>query len=87
MLPMRRVNSIVTAADAAVFVMATNSATGHNAVKVAPEADAAPPAEEGFREGCENGWSRLRLEYKYRASRKPLLDTITEEPSFFIFLT
>ncbi|PIN14320.1 hypothetical protein CDL12_13059 [Handroanthus impetiginosus] len=88
MLPMRRVNSIVTAADVAVFLMAANAApkriSGGNSVKISPEAAAAPVDDSN-----ENGRSRLDLEgvapdYKYRLagcrSKKPGLDTITEEP-------
>ncbi|KAI3467016.1 hypothetical protein Pfo_023679 [Paulownia fortunei] len=97
MLPMRRVNSIVTAADVAVFLMAANSApkriSGGNAVRITPDvaAQAAETTVEDLGEGSENGRSRLSLEgvapeYKYRLgacrSRKPMLDTITEEPVF-----
>ncbi|KAL3830835.1 hypothetical protein ACJIZ3_019637 [Penstemon smallii] len=89
MLPMRRLNSIVMAADVAVFLMAANSAPkrilGGSVVKISPEAQVAEV--EGL---SENGRSRLNLEgvdeCKYRLAvcrtRKPALDTITEEPVF-----
>ncbi|PIN06200.1 hypothetical protein CDL12_21248 [Handroanthus impetiginosus] len=98
MLPMRRVNSIVTAADVAVFLMAANSApkriSAGNAVKISPEVvsqAAEATVEDLDREGSENGRSRFILEdvapeYEYRLavcrSKKPVLDTITEEPVF-----
>ncbi|KAL0396739.1 UNVERIFIED_CONTAM: hypothetical protein Scaly_0122300 [Sesamum calycinum] len=95
MFPMRRVNSIVTAADVAVFLMSANSApkriSGVNAVKVSPESAGTTAEEVG--DGSEDGRPRLRLEglapeYKYRVggcrSRKPMLDTITEEPVVFV---
>ncbi|KAL0372683.1 UNVERIFIED_CONTAM: hypothetical protein Scaly_0949900 [Sesamum calycinum] len=47
MIPMRRVNSVVTAAEVAVFLMAANSAPkrisgGNYSMKVSPEAAASP---------------------------------------------
>ncbi|XP_041009874.1 uncharacterized protein LOC121253986 [Juglans microcarpa x Juglans regia] len=102
MFPMKRVNSMVTAADMAVFFMAANSAAKRisgGKVGILPEsgfaqegatlAAAAATTEEG-----EIGGSRLSLdagieelsvpEFKYRLSvcrsRKPLLETIKEEP-------
>ncbi|KAG8366700.1 hypothetical protein BUALT_Bualt17G0106700 [Buddleja alternifolia] len=94
MFPMRRVNSIVTAADVAAFLMAANSApkriSGGSAVKISPEVVAV--LAEAAEVGGEDGQSRLSLEgvvateYKYRLgvsrSKKPLLDTISEEPVF-----
>lgn len=89
MLPMRKLNSLVTAADVAVFLMAANSApkriTGGGVVKVSPEMAA---EVEEVSSGGVIGRSRLGLEgvdeYKYRLascrSRKPGLETITEEP-------
>lgn len=84
MLPMRRVNSVVTAADVAVFLMAANSAPkrisgGGSPVKVSPE-----------EQDDEIGRPRLTLEelapeLKYRVSscrsKPPGLDTIAEEPA------
>ncbi|KAG8382824.1 hypothetical protein BUALT_Bualt05G0118500 [Buddleja alternifolia] len=90
MVPMRRLNSVVTAADVAVFLMAANAApkriSGGNTVKVTPEA-----AGSTVDDSSENGRPRLSLEgvapeYKYRLavcrSRRPGLDTIMEEPVF-----
>lgn len=99
MLPMKRVHSVVTAADMAVLFVAANSAakriSGHK-VRILPESggsatqEVAMPsiADESASEG-----SRLNLdgiegisdsEFKYRLSvcrsRKPLLETIKEEP-------
>ncbi|KAL7110666.1 hypothetical protein ACP275_05G040000 [Erythranthe tilingii] len=88
MLPMRRVNSVVTAADVAVFLMSANSAPkrlsgGGSSVRVSPEAAAD--------NSSENGRPRLSLEdiapeYLYRLavcrSKRPGLDTIIEEPIF-----
>jgi hypothetical protein len=90
MIPMRRVNSVVTAADVAVFLMAANSATkrisGGGSMKVSPEAEASRADDSS-----ESGRPRLSLEevapeYKYRLaacrSKRPGLDTIVEEPVF-----
>ncbi|CAI9096072.1 OLC1v1032141C1 [Oldenlandia corymbosa var. corymbosa] len=105
MFPMRRVNSVVTAADMAVVLMAANTASRRIAGgKVKPEvvvalAPAAAAAEEEAEDGGDrnnNERSRLNsgheiegfqdMEYRFRLSscksRKPLLDTITEEPIF-----
>lgn len=91
MFPMRRLNSVVTGGDMAVLFMAANSAAkrisgGNNKVGVLPELAPAVTSDAG-------GSSRLNLdeveglstlEFKYRLSvsrsRKPSLDTITEEP-------
>ncbi|KAK9277745.1 hypothetical protein L1049_007292 [Liquidambar formosana] len=104
MFPMRRVNSIVTAADMAVFFMAANSAakriSGGANGRISPDSgadaqEAAAAAAASARES-EGGGSRLNLdevveefhgaEFRYRLSvcrsRKPLLETIKEEPVF-----
>ncbi|KAL8531790.1 hypothetical protein ACS0TY_008401 [Phlomoides rotata] len=86
MFPMRRANSLVTAADVAVFLMAANSApkriAGGNNGKISPEAEEA--ADENrlpglFLEGAAP-------EYQFRVascrSKRPGLDTIAEEPLF-----
>ncbi|KAL0446808.1 UNVERIFIED_CONTAM: hypothetical protein Slati_1808700 [Sesamum latifolium] len=92
MIPMRRVNSVVTAAEVAVFLMAANSAPkrisgGNYSIKVSPEAAAAPGDDDS---STESERPRLSLdgvapEYKYRLavcrSKRPGLDTITEEPA------
>lgn len=88
MFPMRRANSLVTAADVAVFLMAANSApkriAGANNGKISPEAEAASPSSESrlevlFLEGAAP-------EYQFRLascrSKRPGLDTIVEEPLF-----
>ncbi|KAL3644690.1 hypothetical protein CASFOL_009870 [Castilleja foliolosa] len=93
MIPMRRLNSMVTAGDAAVFLVAANSASkrisgGGNSVRVSPETAS---ATEGGGSG-ENGMSRLSLEevaapeFRHRLaacrSKRPGLDTIVEEPVY-----
>ncbi|CAK7326687.1 unnamed protein product [Dovyalis caffra] len=96
MFPMKRVSSIVTAADMAVFFMAANSAakriSGGNNHRVLPESGADQNVQESPK-ASEDGAARLSLEgaegfpvpeYKYRLSscrsRKPTLETINEEP-------
>ncbi|KAK6122324.1 hypothetical protein DH2020_043944 [Rehmannia glutinosa] len=92
MLPMRRVNKIVTAADVAVFLMAANSApkriSGGSSGKVSPEAAAALTVGD---DSSENGRPDLSLEvvapeFTHRLalcrSKRPDLDTIVEEPVF-----
>lgn len=83
MVPMRRVNSVVTAADVAVFLMAANSAPR----RISGVGGSVTPVDES----SENGRPRLGLEeaapeYKYRLavcrSKRPGLDTIIEEPVF-----
>lgn len=100
---MKRVNSIVTAADMAMVLMAANSAarrissgSGGGRTKVKPEmvVEEVGSSDEVVVAG---GGEQPRLnsdeiegfqvpEYRYRLaacrSRKPLLDTITEEPVF-----
>lgn len=87
---------MVTAADMAGLFMVANSAakriSGSGKMRVSPESG---EKGEGLDNGCEdNGSSRLSLEgidegfpvpeFKYRLvscrSRKPLLETIKEEP-------
>lgn len=108
MFPMKRVNSMVTAADMASLFMAAHSAakriSGGKVVRVSPESGAAAGGaekEERSNDGGKNNnnnneeGSRLSLEgvdegffpvpeFKYRLvscrSRKPLLETIKEEP-------
>lgn len=95
MFPMKRVNSMITAADMAVLLMAANSAakriSGSGNVKVSPDVAAAVAAGEGAGELPENEVSRsdaadgfAGLEFRHRLSscrsKKPLLETIVEEP-------
>ncbi|XP_054810551.1 uncharacterized protein LOC129312027 [Prosopis cineraria] len=100
LFPMRRLNSMVTAADMAVFFMAANSAAKRikgGKVGVMPdktrESSVTAPAEESeaAENGGENGGPRLSLEgvetgFHYRLSycrsRKPVLETISEEPIY-----
>ncbi|XP_004496994.1 uncharacterized protein [Cicer arietinum] len=85
--PMRRLNSVVTAADMAVLFLAANSAAKRlsngktrvqpdngEVVKVANENDCVPRLSL---EGVESGFS-YRL--SYCRSKKPILETINEEP-------
>ncbi|KVI05408.1 uncharacterized protein LOC112524336 [Cynara cardunculus var. scolymus] len=78
MFPMRRVNSMITPADMAVFWMSANSAPKRISGKISPESTLG---------GNEAEQPRLVVEvpeFSYRLavsrSRKPFLDTITEEP-------
>ncbi|KAE9611741.1 hypothetical protein Lal_00011791 [Lupinus albus] len=90
--PMRRVNSFVTAADMAVFFMAANSAakriTAGNA-RVGPENGGGERLQ--VEESSQENNNTLRLSYEgvevgfhnrvsYCRSRKPVLETINEEP-------
>nr|XP_033511104.1 uncharacterized protein LOC104092649 [Nicotiana tomentosiformis] len=92
MFPMKRVNSVVTASDMTVLLLAANSAakriSGGN-VKISPEVSA--PAPESTPENNAAGGRSLdgvegfpvEQELKYRLScrsRKPSLATILEEP-------
>ncbi|WCJ33236.1 hypothetical protein M5689_014610 [Euphorbia peplus] len=91
MFPMKRVNSIVSAADMASLFLAANSAAkrisgGNSKVRVLPESG----VEQENVENSENGGSRLMGSEEidgfsmYRLSvcrsRKPMLETIKEEP-------
>lgn len=97
LFPMKRVNSVITAADMAVYLLAANSApkrlTGGN-VKILPESGSAAAAA-AVAAGNESGCSRLNMgeaegfpmgEFQYRLamcrSKKPLLETIREEPVY-----
>ncbi|XP_048229442.1 uncharacterized protein LOC125369953 [Ricinus communis] len=101
MFPMKRVNSVVTAADMAALFMAANSAAkrisgGNSKVRVLPESTCNCDDVRENLESSEGGGSRLIMnsgeeivgfpmaEYKYRLSvcrsRKPMLETIKEEP-------
>ncbi|KAL6295148.1 hypothetical protein ACE6H2_003290 [Prunus campanulata] len=110
MFPMRRLSSIVTAADMAVFFMAANSAAKRisgGKVRILPENGREGGEMVGAESGKESlddqdqdgrgdqGPLRLSLdgveglqvaEFQYRLaacrSRKPVLETIKEEPIF-----
>ena len=103
MFPMRRLSSIVTAADMTIFFIAANSAAKRisgGKVMILPEAQALHKnvdEEEKSQSGDGEGEAPLRLsldgveglqvaEFQYRLaacrSRKPLLETIKEEPIF-----
>lgn len=78
MFPMRRVNSVITPADMAMFWMGGNSAGRRIAGRIAPEASRVTVVGDGGMEVAETP------EFGYRVavcrSKKPSLDTITEEP-------
>ncbi|XP_071735608.1 uncharacterized protein [Rutidosis leptorrhynchoides] len=83
MFPMRRVNSMVTPADMAVFWMAGNNASKRLSGRISPE------MMTGGGGGGVTVVEQPRLvvdvpEFSYRLSvcrsKKPFLDTITEEP-------
>ncbi|KAK1412045.1 hypothetical protein QVD17_32999 [Tagetes erecta] len=78
MFPMRRVNSVITPADMAVFWMGGNSAGRRIAGRISPEVNR--PTE-----ACGDGVEVAETpEFGYRVavcrSKKPSLDTIAEEP-------
>ncbi|XVF34132.1 hypothetical protein REPUB_Repub18cG0031900 [Reevesia pubescens] len=95
MFPMKRLNSVVTAADMAMLFMAANSAAkrisgGNGNVRISPESGNVNIIQEESSTECEDESSGSRLslegvaEFKYRLSvcrsRKPSLETIKEEP-------
>ncbi|KAG4202276.1 hypothetical protein ERO13_A05G317100v2 [Gossypium hirsutum] len=86
MFPMKRLNSVITAADMAILFMAANSSAkriSSGKVRVLPETGNVEEEKEK-----SMGGSRLSLEgveeFKHRLSvcrsRKPSLETIKEEP-------
>lgn len=91
MFPMKRVNSVVTAADmGALFLTATRVAAG-NHTRNLPEMITHPEAvnkeeEVAFKLNIEDTDDFLFQEFKHRLSmcrsKKPLLETIEEEPIF-----
>lgn len=93
MFPIRRSNSVVTAADVAVFLMAASSAPKRiTGGRISPEAaESAGTASFSSDTSAENGRTGLSLEglapeFQYRLSvcrsKRPGLDTILEEPVF-----
>ncbi|KAF5745218.1 hypothetical protein HS088_TW07G00801 [Tripterygium wilfordii] len=95
MFPMKRVSSVVTAADMAVYFMVANSAAKRisgGKLKVLPESGGGRSDDVGENspERIESGLSFEGVEefqvseFKYRIascrSRKPALETIREEP-------
>lgn len=89
MFPMQRVNSVTMAADVAVFLMAAKSAAKRISagnVKISPESGGDLEETAGATTvGIEVGGEAFPVpEYRYRMSacrsRRPMLDTITEEP-------
>ncbi|EXB65606.1 hypothetical protein L484_025872 [Morus notabilis] len=117
MFPMRRVNSVITAADLAMFFMAANSAAKRisgGKVRILPDSGVSNNTRElstavdfdqansrgdhdqsGQRDvkgstssldGVHEGFELVLPEFKYRLaacrSRKPMLETIKEEPIY-----
>ncbi|KAH0692166.1 hypothetical protein KY285_019263 [Solanum tuberosum] len=90
MFPMKRVNSVVTATDMTVILLAANSAakriSGGNG-RISPEDSPAPESNiAGDRDSGEVEVFPVGREMKYRLacrSRKPSLATIMEEPVSF----
>ncbi|CAH1414108.1 unnamed protein product [Lactuca virosa] len=83
MFPMRRLNSMVTPADMAVFWMAANNAAKRISGRISPELE-----KSGDVNVVETEHRSVVVEmpeFSYRLafcrSRKPSLGTITEEPS------
>ncbi|TKY69163.1 hypothetical protein E2542_SST05431 [Spatholobus suberectus] len=75
--PMRRVNSVVTAADVAVLFMTANMAAKRISDKDLKSHDHSDDVPRLSLEGVESGFQN-RL--SYCRSRKPMLETINEEP-------
>ncbi|XP_010253019.1 PREDICTED: uncharacterized protein LOC104594432 [Nelumbo nucifera] len=101
MFPMKRVKSVITAADMGVLFMSANSAAkraSDGKIRILPEASSGdsrvtPVSAVNNSSGSETPLPRLKLddieefstpEFRHRLSmcrsRKPLLETITEEP-------
>ncbi|KAK7343455.1 hypothetical protein VNO77_12210 [Canavalia gladiata] len=87
--PMRRLNSVVTAPDMAVLFLAANSAAKRLSAAKARVLPENGGGEESSTESENNEVPRLNLEgvesgFQYRLSycrsRKPVLETINEEP-------
>ncbi|XP_060184293.1 uncharacterized protein LOC132613982 [Lycium barbarum] len=82
MFPMKRVNSVVTASDMTMLLLAANSAPkriSNGNVKISPES----PPESMTESTPETEVFPVGQEMKYRLScrsRKPSLETIMEEP-------
>ncbi|CAN0871405.1 hypothetical protein LINGRAHAP2_LOCUS9832 [Linum grandiflorum] len=98
LFPMKRSTSVVTAADMAAFFLAANSAAkrisgfkGPVGGRVQPDFGSAAPEEMsgGGRQSLEEVAEEFEVpaEFKYRLSicrsRKPMLETIKEEPAVF----
>ncbi|CAL1365974.1 unnamed protein product [Linum trigynum] len=85
--PMRRAGSLVTAADMAVYFVAANSAAKRIGGRSGDPARIRPEEVELDRKSLEEMSEELELpaEFKHRLSicrsRKPMLETIREEPA------
>ncbi|KAJ0037536.1 hypothetical protein Pint_22205 [Pistacia integerrima] len=89
MFPMKRVNSVVSATDMAAFFMAANSAakriSGGGNIRVSPESGIEMSCSSSPRlslEGVEEEFSEFKYRLVVCRSRKPLLETIKEEPIY-----
>ncbi|KNA11767.1 hypothetical protein SOVF_132030 [Spinacia oleracea] len=92
MFGMKRVNSLITAADmGALFLVAKRGSIGGNKVRVVPswsvESDSPPPHAEEEEEALDDMKvmvEELLSEFQHRRSicrsKKPVLETIVEEP-------
>ncbi|KVH97589.1 uncharacterized protein LOC112523063 [Cynara cardunculus var. scolymus] len=84
MFPMRRVNSMVTPADMAVFWIAGNSAGKRISGRISPELSTGGGVREEVQVEEQPRLVVDTPEFSFRLavcrSRKPFLDTITEEP-------
>ncbi|KAI3516688.1 hypothetical protein L1887_15647 [Cichorium endivia] len=85
MFPMRRVNSMVTPADMAVFWMSANSAPKRISGKISPESIVGGDATVMMNNEAEQPRLVVEVsEFSHRLavcrSKKPFLDTIKEEP-------
>ncbi|GAB2232863.1 hypothetical protein Droror1_Dr00011926 [Drosera rotundifolia] len=84
MFPMKRLNSVISAADMGVLFLIANgtakkggSSCGGGAVRVAPEEE--EDGEKRLEEAGEMG-SELKYRLSMCRSKKPMLETIVEEP-------
>ncbi|PWA41140.1 hypothetical protein CTI12_AA556210 [Artemisia annua] len=84
MFSMRRVNSMVTPADMALFWMAGNNAGKRISGRITPDTAASGDATEAVEAAEEPRMMVDVPEFSYRMvvcrSRKPFLDTIMEDP-------
>ncbi|XP_059309758.1 uncharacterized protein LOC132060873 [Lycium ferocissimum] len=86
MFPMKRVNSVVTASDMTMLLLAANSAPkriSNGNVKISPESTPESTPESMPESTPENEVFPVGQEMKYRLScrsKKPSLETIMEEP-------
>ena len=86
MFPMKRLNSVITAADVGALFLAANRVADGGNVRVSPESSGSSPESEApvANLNLEDIEEFSSPEFKHRLSmcrsKKPLLETIAEEP-------